>query len=159
MTTVHRLVLPLRILLASTFVLLLLGQVFSLPGMFAHMAEESPEDAHLRWPLTAWSVLVVLCLQVVIVCTWQLLTMVKEDRIFSERSFVRVDGIIAAIGAGWLLLLGMSIYVASISDDPENPAGLTVMLMVGAVLGLLIVVMRALLRQATALRTDMESVI
>ena len=45
------------------------------------------------------------------------------------------------------------------ADDPGVPILLMLMLVGGAVLGLLMVVMRALLRQATALRTDMEAVI
>ena len=159
MELVQRVVVPLRVLLASTFVALVLGQVFSLPGTFAHMAEESPQDAYLRWPLTAIAVLELVCVQVVIVCTWRLLTMVRDDRIFSERSLVWVDAIVAAIVAGWVLLLGVATYLASVSEDPEVPAFLAVLVLAGAVLGLLMVVMRALLQQAITLRTDMEAVI
>ena len=159
MEMVQRVVVPLRVLLASTFVALVLGQLFSLPGTFAHMAEESPEDAYLRWPLTVVAVLELVCVQVVIVCTWRLLTMVRDDRIFSERSLVWVDAIVGAIVAGWVLLLGVATYLASVSEDPEVPAFLAVMVLAGAVLGLLVVVMRALLQQAIALRTDMEAVI
>jgi hypothetical protein len=159
MMTISRLVVPLRILLASTFFLLLLGQIFSMPGQFAHMAKESPEDAYLRWPLTIFSIIELLCVQIVIVCTWKLLTMVKDGSIFSERAFAWVNGIIAAIAGGWVLFAGMSLYIASKSDDPGFPALLFVMTLVGAVLGLLMIVMRALLRQATNLRTDMEAVI
>ena len=159
MELVQRVVLPLRVLLASTFVALVLGQVFALPGTFAHMAEESPEDAYLRWPLTVVAVLELVCVQVVIVCTWRLLTMVRDDRIFSERSLVWVDAIVGAIVAGWVLLLGVATYLASVSEDPEVPAFLAVMVLAGAVLGLLMVVMRALLQQAITLRTDMEAVI
>jgi peptidoglycan/LPS O-acetylase OafA/YrhL len=85
--------------------------------------------------------------------------MVRDDRIFSDDSLVWVDAIVWAIGAGWLLLLAASTYVASSSEDPELPALLTVVLSAGAVLGLLMIVMRALLQQAIALRTDMEAVI
>ena len=159
MELVQRVVVPLRVLLASTFVALVLGQVFSLPGTFAHMAEESPGDAYLRWPLTVVAVLELVCVQVVIVCTSRLLTMVRDDRIFSERSLVWVDAIVGAIVAGWVLLLGVATYLASVSEDPEVPAFLAVMVLAGAVLGLLMVVMRALLQQAITLRTDMEAVI
>ena len=159
MEMVQRVVVPLRVLLASTFVALVLGQLFSLPGTFAHMAEESPEDAYLRWPLTVVAVLELVCVQVVIVCTWRLLTMVRDDRIFSERSLVWVDAIVGAIVAGWVLLLGVATYLASVSEDPEVPAFLAVMVLAGAVVGLLMVVMRALLQQAITLRTDMEAVI
>lgn len=152
-------VVPLRILLGLLFALLVLLQTFSLPGQFAHMAEESPEDAHLRWPMTAVAIAVLLCAQVVIVCTWKLLTAVQEDRIFSDRSFVWVDAILWAIGAAWALLLGVFLYVGATADDPGLPILLLLILVGGAVLGLLMFVMRALLNQATTLRTDMEAVI
>ena len=80
----HRVVTPFRVFLVLLFGILLVFQTLSLPGGFAHMAQESPRDAYLRWPLTAISVFWVLCVQVVIVSTWQLLTMVKNDRIFTQ---------------------------------------------------------------------------
>ena len=159
MQKVRRVVVPLRILLACAFAALVVGQLLSLPVSFAAMAEESPDRASLRWPLTVFAVLELACVQVVIVCTWRLLTMVEDDRIFSERSLVWVDAIVGAIAVGWLLLLGMSTYLASIADAPGLPAVLMVMVLAGAVLGLLMVVMRALLQQAITLRTDMEAVI
>ncbi|WP_327032279.1 DUF2975 domain-containing protein [Micromonospora ureilytica] len=45
------------------------------------------------------------------------------------------------------------------ADDPGAPVLLFLLTMGVTVLGLLMVVMRALLRQATTLRTDMEAVI
>jgi hypothetical protein len=159
MPSVRRVVLPLRVLLVVTFAAMLMLQFFSLPGQFAHMAKEHPGDAFLRWPLTIFGGLEVLCVQVVIVCTWRLLTLVQRDRIFSERSLVWVDGIVAAIAAGWLLLFAFGLYVGSRADDPGNLVVLLVLLLAGGVLGLLMVVMRELLRQATTLRTDMDAVI
>ena len=149
----------LRVFLALLFGILVLFQVMSLPGQFAHMAEESPEMAYLRWPLTAITVFWVLCIQAVIVSTWKLLTLVKNDRIFSEVSFAWVNVIIGAIAAAWVVLLGLLLYVGFRADDPGLPLLLFLMLVGVAALGLLMVVMRELLRQATALRTDMESVI
>jgi high-affinity Fe2+/Pb2+ permease len=101
----------------------------------------------------------VLCIQVVIVSTWKLLTLVKNDRIFSEASLAWVDAIVWAIVAAWLVLLGVFLYVGFNADDPGLPLLLLLMLIGIAVVGLLMVVMRALLRQATTLRTDMEAVI
>jgi len=136
-----------------------LAQVAIAPGTLAHMARESPDDAHLRWPMLIAAVLALLCVEVVVVCTWRLLTMVRDDRIFSERAFVWVDAIVAAIAAAWVLLLGAFVYATPQLDDPGLPVLLMLMLLALAVLGLLMVVMRALLRQATTLRTDMEAVI
>ena len=152
-------VLPLRVFLALLFLALVFLQTFSLPGQFWHMAEESPDQAYLRWPLLAVSVVELLCVQVVIVCTWKLLGMVEDDRIFSEASLGWVDAIVWAIAAGWAVLAGVYLYVGLHADDPGIIVLLTVILLGGAVLGLLMVVMRALLRQATTLRTDMEAVI
>ena len=152
-------VVPLRLFLAALFALLVLLQVMSLPGQFAHMAKESPEDAHLRWPMLAVAVLVLVCVQVVIVCTWKLLGMVLDDQIFSERSLVWVDVIVGAVAAGWLLMFGVLLFVGLRADDPAPVILLTLVVLCGAVLGLLMLVMRALLLQATRLRTDMEAVI
>ncbi|MGQ0632380.1 MAG: DUF2975 domain-containing protein [Sporichthyaceae bacterium] len=162
MVTEHRAVAPLRVFLVVLFAILVMFQTVSLPGQFAHLAEEEPEQAYLRWPLTLVSVFWVLCIQVVIVATWKLLTMVKNDRIFSEASLAWVDAIVWAIGAAWLALPGLGLYLVVTRGTPEDPGAplLLFLLSIGvAVLGLLMVVMRALLRQATTLRTDLEAVI
>lgn len=159
MQKTHLAVTALRILLVLAFALLMVFQTLSFPGQFAHMAEENPELAYLRWPLTALAVLELMCVQVVIVSTWKLLTMVKHDRIFSKAALAWVDAIVWAIAVAWVLLLGLFFYLAINSGDPGLPLLLLLMLVGGAVLGLLILVMRALLLQATGLRTDMEAVI
>ncbi|GAA1770172.1 DUF2975 domain-containing protein [Kocuria aegyptia] len=155
----HRAVVLLRIFLALLFGILVLFQVMSLPGQFAHMAQESPDMAYLRWPATAVTVFWVLCAQVVIVCTWKLLTLVEKDRIFTTASLVWVDAIVWAVGTAWAVLLGVFLYVGFNAGDPGLPLLLLLMLTGVTVLGLLMIVMRALLRQATTLRTDMEAVI
>ena len=152
-------VVPLRISLVVLFGVLVMLQTFSLPGQFAYMAQESPDQAYLRWPLTALSIFWVLCVQVVVVCTWRLLTLVTDDRIFSAASLAWVDAIVGAVGAAWLLLVAVFLYVGFRADDPGLPLLLFLFVVGGAVFGLLLVVMRTLLRQATALRTDLEAVI
>jgi hypothetical protein len=159
MQMAQRAVGPLRLFLVLLFGVLVLFQVMSLPGQFAHMAQESPEMAYLRWPMTAVSVFWVLCVQVVIVATWKLLTLVEDDRIFSEASMVWVDAIVRAVAAAWTVLVGVFLYVGLNADDPGLPLLLFLLVMGVSVLGLLMVVMRALLQKATALRTDLESVI
>jgi hypothetical protein len=155
----HRAVALLRVFLALLFGVLVLLQVMSLPGQFAHMAEESPDLAYLRWPLTVVAVFWVLCVQVVIGSTWKLLTLVEDDRIFSEASMVWVDAIVRAIAAAWTVLVGVFLYVGLNADDPGLPLLLFLLVLGVSALGLLMTVMRALLRQATALRTDLEAVI
>ncbi|GAA4897051.1 DUF2975 domain-containing protein [Stackebrandtia albiflava] len=141
------------------FGILVVFQTLSMPGQFAHMAEQNPDAAHLRWPLTALAVYWILCVQVVVVATWKLLTLVKKDRIFTESSLKWVNAIVWAIAAAWLVLLGVFLYVGFRADDPGMPLLLFLLLVGVTVLGLLMIVMRALLRQATTLRTDMEAVI
>ncbi|MEW1586502.1 DUF2975 domain-containing protein [Micromonospora vinacea] len=141
------------------FGVLVVFQTFSLPGQFAYMAQESPQDAYLRWPATIVAVFWVLCVQIVIVATWKLLSLVKSDRIFTEASLKWVDAIVWAIAAAWLVLVGVFLYVGFNADDPGLPLLLFLLTVGVTVLGLLMVVMRALLRQATTLRTDMEAVI
>lgn len=155
----YRVVPALRVFLVLLFAVLVLFQTMSLPGHFAYMAKESPDMAYLRWPATAVTVFWVLCIQVVVVCTWKLLSLVQADRIFSEASLVWVDGILWAIGAAWVTLLGVGLYVVVKADDPGLPLLLFLIGVGVTVLGLLMLVMRALLRQATTLRTDMEAVI
>lgn len=159
MTTERWAVAALRVFLVLLFGILLVFQFMSVPGQFAHMAEESPGSAHLRWPLTVLFGFWILCVQVVVVATWKLLTLVREDRIFSDAALVWVDAIVAAVGAAWAVLLGVSVLVGLGADDP-GPVLVVVLATTGVtVLGLLMVVMRALLRRATELRTDMEAVI
>ncbi|WP_320066256.1 DUF2975 domain-containing protein [Micromonospora sp. RTGN7] len=150
---------PLRVFLVLLFGILVMLQTLSLPGQFAYMAEESPEQAYLRWPMTIVTVFWVLCIQVVIVSTWKLLTLVERDRIFSDAALRWVDAIVWAIVAAWVVLLGVFLYIGFSASDPGLPLLLFLMLVGVAALGLLMVVMRALLRQATTLRTDMEAVI
>ena len=159
MDIVRRAVGLLRIMLALTFSALVAFQVMSFPGMFAHMAKEEPDLAYLRWPLTAFTAVEILCVQVVIVCTWKLLTMVQQGRIFSEDALRWVDVIIGAIAVAWLILSATFLYFGATWGDPGVPMLMLLMLLAGAALGLLMLVMRTLLRQATALRTDMEAVI
>jgi DUF2975 family protein len=155
----HGVVSLLRVFLVILFAVLVMLQTFSLPGQIRYMAQQSPEDAYLRWPLTAVAVFWVLCTQVVVVATWQLLTLVKRDRIFSDASFGWVNAILAAIAAAWVVLVAVFLYVGFRATDPGLPLLLFLLSVGVAVLGLLMVVMRALLRQATTLRTDMEAVI
>jgi Protein of unknown function (DUF2975) len=164
MSHLRRVVLPLRILLAMVFAALLAAQIFAVPAMLPDLTEPSLEQSFLRWTMRAVLVLGLLCVQVVLVCTWKLLTLVAHDRIFSRSSLPWVNAIVWAIAVGWLMLLGAFVcayyfIIDEVSDDPVLPALLLVLLLIGAVVGLLMLVMRALLRQATTLRADMEAVI
>jgi len=159
MTLVRRLVPVVRAVLVLLFLLLVMLQVFSFPGQFAHVAREHPDQAHLRWPLTAFVAVEILCIQVVLVCTWRLLTMVRDDVIFSEGALRWVDVIVGALATAWVLAAAGSLWAVWGADDPGTPLLLFVILLVGGAFGLVVVVLRELLRQAATLRTEMEAVI
>ncbi len=152
-------ILALRICLVALFAALLMLQFFSFPGQFAYLAQEDPDAAPWRWPLTVLAGFWLLCIEVVVVCTWRLLSLVRDDRIFSDAAMAWVDGIVWAIGAAWVVLAVVFLWVGFRADDPEGPLLLFVLTVGGAVVGLLMVVIRALLRRATTLRTDMDAVI
>ncbi|WP_329055975.1 DUF2975 domain-containing protein [Amycolatopsis sp. NBC_01488] len=158
MLTERRAVAALRVFLVVLFGVLLVFQTLSLPGGIAYSTSQNPHDANLRWPLTAIAVFLVLCVQVVLVATWKLLTLVKKDRIFTTASLKWVDAIVWAVAAAWVVV-GMLVFVGFNADDPGMPMVLTLVTVGITVLGLLMVVMRALLRQATTLRSDLEAVI
>jgi hypothetical protein len=159
MLTTRRVVLLLRLMLVAAFLAVLLLQVLSVPGSLAHQAEQDPSFADARWVVLVVVELVLLCGQVVIVATWRLLGMVAADRIFTDEAFRWVDLIIGAIGVAWLVWASVTVWVMATSDEPGTPLAFGITVLAGAVFGLLMLVMRALLRQATTLRTDMDAVI
>ncbi|MEU4252993.1 DUF2975 domain-containing protein [Amycolatopsis sp. NPDC026612] len=159
MLTERRAVAALRVFLVVLFGILVVFQTLSLPGGIAYHTQQNPHDADLRWPLTAIAVFLVLCVEVVVVATWKLLTLVKKDRIFTSASLKWVDAIVWAVAAAWLVLAGMLVFVGFNADDPGMPMLLFLVTTGVTVIGLLMVVLRALLRQATALRSDLEAVI
>jgi hypothetical protein len=148
---------PLRVVLVLTFAALVVFQVLSFPGQFAHMARENPHDAALRWPLTAYTAVLLLCAEVVVACTWKLAGLVRQDRIFTAEAMRWVDVIIGAVAVIWILLAAGFAYVGSHADDPGLPMVLVLLLLVASVIGLLMPVMRNLLGQATRLRTDLAT--
>ena len=166
MLKLDRVILPLKVLLVMLFAGLIVAEVLSVPGEFMEMAREvRPEFAHIPWLMLTFSILVLVAVQVIIVCIWRLLDMVRADRIFSEHAFAWVDVIVWTVAAVWLLMLGVFGYVtAFIYSTPEiRDPGIPIVLfgigLATSVVLLLMVVMRALLGQAATLRTDMEAVI
>jgi len=158
MLTTQRVVFVLRGLLVLAFAAILLLQVMSVPGTLAYNAGQS-DDPFWHYPLLVVIEVELVCVQVVVVATWFLLGMVQQDRIFSDAAFRWVDVILGAMAAAWLVWAGLGAFIVLTSDDPGLPLMMAIMLLAGAVVGLLVLVMRALLKQATMLRTDMDAVI
>ncbi len=159
MMTTRRVVLLLRVLLVMAFLAVLVLQLMSVPGTLDYRAEQNPDLGWRRWVLLGVLEAELVCAQVVIVCTWMLLGMVRQDRIFTDRAMRWVDGIVGALVVGWLVWAGLSLLIVLDADDPGTPLLLAILLLAGAVFLLLMIVMRALLKQATTLRADLEGVI
>ncbi|WP_134766703.1 DUF2975 domain-containing protein [Nocardioides sp. 1609] len=117
-------------------------------------------DAAVRWPVVAIVLLGIVTIQVAMVCVWRLVTMVRGDTVFSDAAFRLVDVLIGSIAAAALLALALGVVLAPGEDVAPGVVlllgGLGV-LVAGAALTVL--VMRALLVQATAMRTELEAVI
>ena len=111
-----------------------------------------PEDG--SFPITPLRVLVLLgvvMVQVVVVCVWRLVTMVRRGTVFSDAAFRYVDGVIGAIAAAALLWFALTALLAP--DHQDNPGITVIMAGIGmAVLGvaLIVLVLRMLLVQAVA---------
>ena len=165
MLTSRFLVLVLKALLALLFAGLVVAETLSVPGQFSHFAEDAPGLAPLRFPLLAFTIAEIVALQIVLVCVWRLLTLVGHDRIFSAEAFRWVDVVVGTMAVAWVLMAAAFATVVGVVfltpelRDPGTPILLTGIGLVTTVVVLLMVVMRALLHQAAALRTDLEAVI
>src|SRR5688500_4962440 len=108
----------LRVFLVALFGILVVLETLSIPGSYAYMAQQNPEEAYLRWPSTIVSVFWVVCVQVVIVATWKLLTLVRKDLIFTDAAIRWVNVMVWAIAAAWVVLVGVFLWVGFNADDP-----------------------------------------
>ncbi len=150
-------VLALRVVLACGLVGSLLVQAVMVPLLAADL-DEAPDG--VRWPVVAIVLLGIVTIQVGMVCVWRLLTLVREDTVFSRASFRYVDAIVAAAATASDLLFALGAVLAPCEDVAPG-----VVLLVGGAGGLvggvalLMVVMRSLLVQATELRAELDAVI
>lgn len=124
------------------------------------MAWVAPEFAFLRWPMFALGVAFIVCLEVILAAIWVLLGRVSGARIFEFSSLRWVDVIIAA-GAAAVVWVGATMF--PVFYITHGPPILGIMQIVAVIVGLgfvlLMVTMRALLRQAATLNQELSEVI
>ncbi|MBA2950876.1 DUF2975 domain-containing protein [Streptomyces himalayensis] len=141
--------------LRAVLVVLLAGSVFvqavMVPLLAIDLKEAEADLVTQRVPLLVIVVLGVLAFQVVLVCVWRLVTMVRRGTVFSDAAFRYVDVITGAFAAAALLVFGIAVVLA----PGEAVAPGIVLLVCGvsvAVLGvaLIVLVLRMLLAQAVA---------
>ncbi|MFI6521395.1 DUF2975 domain-containing protein [Spirillospora sp. NPDC050679] len=144
------------LVLRPVLALLLAGSVFVQTVMVWLLAvdlkeELDPDHVHIRLPILAIVVLLIVTIQVVLVCVWRLVTLVRRGTVFTHASFRYVDVVIGAIVAAALLVFALAVVLA----PGEAVAPGIVLLLCGlvvAILGvaLVVLVMRKLLAQAVA---------
>ncbi len=153
-----RAVLALRVVIALALIGSLFVQVVMMPLVWLDL-----DDAPIgfRVAVVAIGVLGVLCLQVIAVCIWRLLTFVRRGTVFSHASFRYVDIVIASIGVGAGLIFAVAVVArfANRAAPGDEVAPGVVGLICGAALvaagvALVVYVLRALLAQAVALDSE-----
>lgn len=146
-------VLALRIVLTIALAGSLFVQAVMLPLLWIDL-DEAPTG--VRVPVVVLVFLGIVALQVIAVCVWKLLTMVRRGTVFSPASFRYVDIVIGAVVAGAVLTFGLAVTLAPGEAVAPGLVGLIcgVALVVGGV-ALLVYVLRTLLAQAVA--TDAEA--
>ncbi|GAA3440585.1 DUF2975 domain-containing protein [Planomonospora venezuelensis] len=144
-------VLALRAVLAGLLAGSLFVQAVMVPLLAADLEGLNTEFAYLRVPLVVIILLGVVTAQVVLVCVWRLVTMVRRGTVFSHAAFRYVDIVIGAIVAAALVVFALAVLLAP--GEPVAPG--VVLLICGtavAILGvaLTVLVLRMLLAQAVA---------
>ncbi len=112
----------LQVLIAGLLALLLFCQVVVLPSTANSMAARTPEFAQLRVPGIVIGVVFALCAQVLLVCVWRLLSLVRVGAIFSDRSFVWVDVALGAVVVATLLVVGSLVILQIAGASPRRSA-------------------------------------
>lgn len=139
--------------LRTVLVVMLAGTGFVQAGMvWVLVSGSDPEDGAL--PLTPLRVLTILgmvSVQVVVVCVWRLVSMVRRGTVFSHAAFRYVDIVIGAIVAA--ALVWFAVTALNAPGQRDDPGVTVIMGGIGlAILGvaLIVLVLRMLLAQAVA---------
>ena len=141
--------------LRGVLVALLAGSVFVQAVMVPLLGRDLDEaDTDLAHPPAVFLVTVILGIvtaQVVLVCVWRLVTMVRRGTVFSHAAFRYVHIVIGAFVAAALLMFTLGVLLA-----PGEAVAPGIVLLIGgavmAILGvaLVVLVLRMLLAQAVA---------
>jgi hypothetical protein len=151
-------------LLRVTLVVLLLGTVLAqllVPVYASQEATVFPEVAYLAVPYSVVLIVVIACVQVALLVTWRLLSLVNGGVIFSRRALRWVDVITACAVVATVLSAGVLFHLLFIVGvgGPGVLLWLAACLAGGLAFVLLMVVMRGLLASAIADRTELDEVI
>ncbi|MFZ2528822.1 MAG: DUF2975 domain-containing protein [Rhodococcus sp. (in: high G+C Gram-positive bacteria)] len=145
-------VLPLRAVIAIALAGSLFVQAVMVPLLWVDL-DDAP--AAVRIPVIVIVLLGIVTLQVVGVCVWKLLTMVRRGTVFSSAAFRYVDIAIGAIATASVLTFGLAVVLAPGEAVPPGMVGLVCgESLVVAGVALLVFVLRMLLAQAVTVSAE-----
>ena len=136
----------LKVALSIFFFLVLVLQFFSFPGQFRYMAQQEPENAHLRWPLTFLCILIFLAIEILIITVWQVASNLGNPA-HRKRVLKLVNLSIGALTFIWLVIASGLIWLLSQADDPGLPLVILVIEVAVSIVGLLFITYRNHLRR------------
>lgn len=155
----------LLVILALLAAGVLFGQLRWIPAIADNELREDPSALTAVMLLSIAGIALGICAQLVLLAIARLVLMVRRDRIFDRRAFRWVDIITAACAIAAAVVLALLVMLEATDGDGsgELPPGIAA-LMLGAVLALdalalLMLVMKALLRQAVALDAELREVV
>jgi heme/copper-type cytochrome/quinol oxidase subunit 2 len=137
----------LKVVLSIFLALSLMLQFLSFPGQFRYMAEQEPENAYLRWPLTALAFTMILAVQIIVVSVWKIVDAL-ENELGKKTQLKFVNCAIAALSYIWLVIASGLILLLLNADDPGLPVVITVIETAVTSVGLLFLFYRRLLKRA-----------
>lgn len=148
--------------LRAVIAVALVGSVIVQVAMALLLPSDQDTTTALGVTFAVVGVLGVGCLQVIGVCIWRLLTMVRRGTVFSHRAFRFVDGVIGAlvVAATLVLVAAAGVWVDNHNTPPggEDAPGLVILVggvaLVMAGVALVVLVLRMLLAQAVALDSE-----
>lgn len=147
-------ILLLRICLVAVVLVVGLLQVTIVPVLGLEISRESGALS-ARFVYPAFGILCWLSLVVAVVCVWVLLGRVRPGTVFSASSVRWVERIIVAASVPTAACFLLAVYVYLVVEPPSDAPGLVAMALGGlgvtGALTLGAVVLRAVLRDATAL--------
>jgi heme/copper-type cytochrome/quinol oxidase subunit 2 len=137
----------LKVVLSIFLALSLMLQFLSFPGQFRYMAEQEPDNAYLRWPLTALAFTMILAVQIIVVSVWKIVDALEKE-LGKKTQLKFVNYAIAALSYIWLVIASGLILLLLNADDPGLPVVITVTETAVTSVGLLFLFYRRLLKRA-----------
>ena len=143
----------LRVVIALSFAGSLFVQFWMMPIIWSDLSE-LPD--WLRVTAVLLLILEVVALQVIAVCIWQLLTLVRRGTVFSDAAFRYVDVVIGAITAGSVVTAVIAVMLVPGETAPGVVGLICGASLVIAGVALVVYVLRMLLKQAVTREVEAE---